>query len=90
MKTTIDMPDLLYRRIKMKAIERGTSVRAVMIHALQRELEDGERKGSGSLMKETKGLYETNDLGFVVMKRTGRKKVVTEKAINRLREQEGV
>ena len=38
MKTTIDLPDGLLREAKAVALRRGTTLRAVMTHALEREL----------------------------------------------------
>ena len=38
MKTTLDIPDELIRRAKQKALERGTSLKAVVTAALEREL----------------------------------------------------
>lgn len=38
MKTTLDIPDELLRRAKRVALERGTSLKAVVTDALEREL----------------------------------------------------
>ena len=49
MKTTIDIPKELYRKAKVRAFERGTSLRALVVDALAHELEfpqAGER-GAG-------------------------------------------
>jgi len=91
MKTTIDIPDPLYRQVKIKAFERGTSLRALMINCLRREIaEVSEPVVAPTLLREEKAVYTTNDLGFVVLKRDGRKQVMKDSFINDLRDQEGV
>ncbi len=42
MKTTIDIPDPLYRKAKIRAIEGKRTLREVVLHALQREVESAE------------------------------------------------
>ena len=39
MKTTIDIPESLYRKAKIRAFERGTSLRALVVDALAREID---------------------------------------------------
>ena len=39
MKTTIDIPDSLYRKAKIQAIEQKKTLKDVVLHALARELE---------------------------------------------------
>jgi hypothetical protein len=41
MKTTIDIPDALYKRAKIRAIERGQTLKEIVVSSLTREL-DGE------------------------------------------------
>ena len=38
MKTTIDIPDPLYRQAKIRAVEKGTSLKALVLTALEHEL----------------------------------------------------
>lgn len=38
MKTTIDIPEPIYKRAKVAAIERGQTLRQVLLDALDREL----------------------------------------------------
>ena len=38
MKTTIEIPDSLYRETKIRAVEQGTTLRKLVIRALEREL----------------------------------------------------
>lgn len=38
MRTTLDLPDDILRRAKIEAVERGSSLRQLVIDALQREM----------------------------------------------------
>lgn len=40
MRTTIDLPDDVLRRAKISAVERGSSLRQLVIDALRRELDE--------------------------------------------------
>ena len=40
MKTTIELPDALLRAAKAMAVRQGTTLKAVIIHALEREVQD--------------------------------------------------
>lgn len=42
MKTTIDIPEPLYKRAKIKAVERGESLRQIVLTALANELDKPE------------------------------------------------
>jgi hypothetical protein len=42
MKTTIDIPDSLYKEVKIRAIERGQSLRQIVLASLERELKLGD------------------------------------------------
>jgi len=42
MRTTIDIPDEMYRRLKVKAALDGQTVRDIALRAIQRELETAE------------------------------------------------
>ena len=37
-KTTIDIPDSLYKKAKIQAIERGLTLKDIVLTALEREL----------------------------------------------------
>ncbi len=41
MKTTIELPDDLLRAAKAVAARRGTTLKAILTHALEREVHDG-------------------------------------------------
>jgi hypothetical protein len=43
MRTTIDLPDDALRRAKIAAVERGSSLRQLVIDALRREMEEESR-----------------------------------------------
>ena len=43
MRTTLDLPDDILRRAKIEAVERGSTLRQLVIDALQRELANTER-----------------------------------------------
>ena len=43
MRTTLDIPDEILRSAKIAAVERGSTLRKLVVDALQRELSLGER-----------------------------------------------
>ncbi len=43
MRTTLDLPDDVLRRAKIQAVERGSTLRQLVIDALQREMAAAER-----------------------------------------------
>ena len=43
MRTTLDLPDDLLRRAKIKAVETGSTLRQLVVDALQREMSDPAR-----------------------------------------------
>ena len=43
MRTTLDLPDDVLRRAKIAAVERGSSLRQLVIDALRREMEGAPR-----------------------------------------------
>ncbi len=43
MRTTLDLPDDILRRAKIEAVERGATLRQLVIDALQREMASTER-----------------------------------------------
>ncbi len=38
-KTTIDIPEALYKKVKIRAIERGQTLKQIVLSSLERELE---------------------------------------------------
>jgi len=49
-KTTIEIPDTLYREAKIRAVETGQTLKRLMLTALERELQTGT-------VNESKGNY---------------------------------
>jgi hypothetical protein len=43
-KTTIDIPDDTYRRLKVKAAQEGRTVRQLVLRGIHREIEDNPKK----------------------------------------------
>lgn len=43
MRTTLDLPDDILRRAKIEAVERGSTLRQLVIVALQREMAGADR-----------------------------------------------
>lgn len=43
MRTTLDLPDDIVRRAKIEAVERGSTLRQLVIDALQREMAGADR-----------------------------------------------
>jgi hypothetical protein len=39
MKTTIDIPEPLYKKVKIRAVERGQTLKQIVLTSLERELE---------------------------------------------------
>jgi hypothetical protein len=46
MKTTVEFPDPLYRRLKATAALRGCSVKEIILHLVEKELKVSSRKKS--------------------------------------------
>lgn len=46
MKTTLELPDDLFAQTKVAAAKRNTTFRAIVEHALRREVGQGEGEGS--------------------------------------------
>ena len=72
MKTTLDLPDELLTEAKAAAARRRTTLKAIMEHALRRELGESarvrEESGAGTML---------NGYGFPVLKRSGKGRVTS-------------
>mgnify|MGYP006296454069 CR=1 FL=1 len=93
MKTTIDLPDPLYRRLKVRAAESGVTIRELVVNGIQRELSGDIRRHIEDSTKEEEQERHSfiDEKGWPVLKRPSRKRtVVTNDFVNRLREVEGV
>ncbi len=49
MRTTIDIPDPIYRQLKSRAALRGCSVKELILHGVEAELNGGEKKAGGRI-----------------------------------------
>lgn len=88
MKTTIDLPDALYRKAKIRAAERGTTLRALLTESLEAQLLEPQAPDPELPQR---GRFRTDERGWPVLQRpAGDDRVVTDEFINQLREQEGV
>ena len=56
MKTTIELPDELLRAAKAMAIRRGTTLKAIITHAVQREVQDVNRPQDCNFEVDADGL----------------------------------
>lgn len=52
MKTTIEIPDVLFRRVKSKAAERSQTLKAFVSEALQEKLASKRKDGARSVEPE--------------------------------------
>jgi hypothetical protein len=43
MRTTVDIPDAVYRKLKSRAVEQGCSVKELILRGLERELKPASR-----------------------------------------------
>ncbi|MFW5843131.1 MAG: hypothetical protein ACOCW6_04345 [Spirochaetota bacterium] len=93
MKTTIDLPDALYRRLKIRAAESGVTIRHLVVQGIERELGGGS--DSNTDVSYAEGDQErhsyVDERGWPVLKRRADDRtVITNEFVNRLREEEGV
>ena len=87
MKTTIDLPDALYRKAKIRAAERGTTLRALLTESLGAHLL--ERTPGPELPQRDR--FRIDERGWPILQRSaGDSRVITDDFINTLREAEGV
>ncbi|MYD86816.1 MAG: antitoxin [Acidobacteria bacterium] len=88
MKTTVDIPDALYRQAKIRAAEEGTTLRALLVNSLAESL---VRQASNAETLPRRQRFEVDERGWPVLKRApGDTTVITDEMVNRLRELEGV
>ncbi len=77
MKTTIELPDALLRAAKAMAARRGTTLKAIVTHALEREVHHGA---------STPALFEVDDDGLPHLPSRGAR--VTAEIVGRLLDEE--
>lgn len=88
MKTTVDIPEALYRRAKIRAAEEGTTLRALLLTSLAASL---DRSASAAEALPRRERFEIDERGWPVLKRApGDATVITDELVNRLRAREGV
>ena len=56
MKTTIELPDALFCEVKAMAARRRTSLKAILTHALEREVRCGDQTGDTGFTVDADGL----------------------------------
>ena len=88
MKTTVDIPDALYRQAKIRAAEQGTTLRALLGNSLAESL---VRPALPAEVLPGRERFEIDERGWPVLKREpGDTTVITDELVNRLPELEGV
>lgn len=43
MKTTIDIPDALYKKVERRAVETGQTLKQIVLNSLEKELQESQR-----------------------------------------------
>ena len=77
MKTTVELPDALFRSLKETAARRNTTLKEIFIHALKREVASDA---------ETNLPFEIDELGLPIL--LNQKKPVSIELVNALRDDE--
>jgi hypothetical protein len=91
MKTTIDIPDTLYRKAKIRAAERGMTLRTLVVKSLEDELSLAKYAATKTQDLPPVRHSELDESGWPVLKRRlGDTTVITNEFINKLREEEGI
>jgi predicted transcriptional regulator len=85
MKTTIELPDELFREAKVIAARRRTTLKRLFTDALRKEIESRYPEPGD----EGLHCYETGAHGLPVLKRKGTESVTSE-TIYRIMEEEGI
>ncbi len=88
MKTTIDIPEPLYRKAKVKAAVQGVTLREIVLAALEKDIDPAARFAGRA---EDEPHFDIDELGLPRLRRAkDDPAVVTEAFLNQLREQEGI
>lgn len=91
MKTMIEIPEPLYREARIRAIQTGSTLKELILKALQHELQVMSSPLPTKSPVVMEMLFHIDEQGWPVLKRAAEDKtVVTEELINRLREEEGI
>ncbi len=83
MKTTLEIPESLFRKAKIRAAEEGISFKSLVITALEHTLESEPAFASEKIS------YEANSHGWPILPKTKGKKV-TNDWVDSLRNEEGI
>ncbi|MGA0369124.1 MAG: hypothetical protein ACO3N7_06705, partial [Kiritimatiellia bacterium] len=65
MKTTLDLPDDLLMEAKSMALQRRTTLKSLVEHALRREIQ-----GRLETTSAEESRFQQNELGFLMLKRS--------------------
>jgi len=91
MKTTIDIPDPLYRQAKIRAVQMGSTLKELIVNALQHELQPPTTTLPTEPSTAPEAHFYIDEQGWPILKRpAGDKTLITEEFINKLREEEGI
>jgi hypothetical protein len=82
MKTTIELPDTLFAAAKAEAVRRRTTLKAMLEHALRREIAFDEQPANDAP-------FEINEHGFPIVKKRG-SATVTSETVYQMLDEEGV
>jgi hypothetical protein len=87
-KTTIDIPEPLYRKAKVRAAQQGVTLREIVLAALEKDFDPSAGTPARSADEPH---FEIDELGLPRLRRAKEDTtVVTEEFLNQLREQEGI
>ncbi len=91
MKTTIELPDPLFRQAKVLAARRGTTLRALVVEGLQHVTATGPANASTTLTltREEAAVATLGAHGLPVLKRppNAKKRKVTRALVERIRDE---
>lgn len=90
MKTTLELPDPLFRRAKIVAAQRGTTMKELVIAGLQQVMDGGPSSPApAGLTAEESAIAELGAHGLPMLRRTtaARRKKVTCALVDRIRDE---
>lgn len=88
MKTTIELPDALFHRAKVLAAQRKTTLKQLVVEALEKATAEPVTPGPVVLTPEQEEIFEIDQFGVPVLKK--RDVVMTNEMINQMREELGI
>ena len=91
MKTTIEIPDAIFRQAKMKAAQEGRTFKDIVVSALQNDLLGHSPNGMEKSRSNCADHITIDQSGWPVLKRdSGDDTLITNDLVNDLREELGV